>query len=252
MRLNGLLTLAAEAGGVDGAPKSFNDTIIDFQRAVLEMMTNSNTPHNLQCAVDRLAGVYTKTQVKKALEALTATGDLTYTEFSSASKVWVLNQETIDVMPQEELNAMIQSNQELEARFKELTAAVAEAKAQHQKLMAQPPTETLKEECARYQAQLETVKEQVAETKAQGCLTEPEADALHAEYAKIMRMWHKRRQALKDVMGDMGEAMEKTDAEIEEMARMEIEEDIESYKAYVKEFPLRVVKKVVPRRRAQR
>lgn len=180
-------------------PKAIKD-IDKVGEMLLEYLTSNNRPYAVQNLTVSFKGQFTKTTATKALDKLEEDGKVS-TKSCGKTKLYYVNQSTMETVSPEELAQMDNEIKELAAEKKELSEIVRNLQRELSKIEKSMTNEELK-------AEIEKKKEIIAKRKeklhviesGQNLIDESEKKKVDEELEKYLKIWRKRKRIGTDII----------------------------------------------------
>ncbi|KNC46872.1 pairing protein 2 family protein [Thecamonas trahens ATCC 50062] len=198
-----------------------------LRKAMIEYFTRENRPFNNTNLVDGLAGMFTRTAVVKMMDVLADEGVLTKKMYKK-QKIYVISQDNLPQLSEEELAEVDASIAELQAEVEDLDSALVNLAGRNKALEAMPTNEAL-------QAELSALREEYASKSAKleklelsdrEMLSRDDLNKLANVYAEAHKTWKKRKRIIKDCVDLLAENSGKKPAALLELMGVETDEEV--------------------------
>lgn len=176
--------------------------------AVKELMQTSNKPQNVQTAINNTGSKYGKTTVQKALDELVAQNLCIYTEIGKTGKLYLWNQNLLEVLSDAQLMEVNAQINDLKAQVEKLTQQGETLRITQRNLEAAPITEVLKQEVDELHQQVSANDEKLRLVRESNAIVS-DADmlTLQKNYKDAMTAWATRRAKCREVIDTLSEGM---------------------------------------------
>lgn len=174
--------------------------------AVKELMQTSNKPQNVQTAINNTGSKYGKTTVQKALDELVSQNLCIYTEIGKTGKLYLWNQNLLEVLSDAQLMEANSKINDLRAQVERLTQKSETLRITQKNLEAASVTDVLRQEVHDLRQQVSANDEKLRLIQESNAIVS-DADMLilQKSYKEAMTAWAFRRATCREFIDSLSE-----------------------------------------------
>lgn len=194
---------------------------------MVDYLNSTNRPYSTINVYDNLHGAVAKTALQRVLDKCAAEGKINMKVCGKSKVYWALQDQYGEVTP-EDLKTLQAEVADLTARGKAAAAERGGLSAERDALAAQPSDAGLEEALATTKAEVEALQASfdAAVAAADGVVVSAaDREALLAKGRAYRKQWSKLRGAVLEVVGRMGEGMNKSNKQLFDTIGLETDEE---------------------------
>lgn len=174
--------------------------------AVKELMQTSNKPQNVQTAINNTGSKYGKTTVQKVLDELVSQNLCIYTEIGKTGKLYLWNQNLLEVLSDAQLMEVNSKINELRAKVEQVTQQAETLKITQKNLETVPVTEVLRQEVHDLRQQVSANDEKLRLIhESNAIVSDADMLLLQKNYKEAMTAWASRRATCREFIDFLSE-----------------------------------------------
>jgi len=217
---------AAAGGKKDVKPKvAVIKSEPEARKVIYDYLQSNNRPYSIQNIIDNLHGRVKKAITQKALDSLVASNKITLKEQGKTKKVYMLNQDGLEVLQPEELGALDREIAGLKQEKAALLEEIKELTANKEKASKQLSNEELDEAIAKLTTEVAEQRKDIARLDSVTLATPEEKKQALANLEKYLKEWRIRKRKTMDIASYLSEVKSMKIKEILEEVGIETDED---------------------------
>lgn len=174
--------------------------------AVKELMQSSNKPQNVQTAINNTGSRYGKATVQKALDELVAQNLCIYTEIGKTGKLYLWNQNLLEVLSDAQLMEINAQINDLRAQVGKLGQQSETLRITQKNLEAAPVTDLLRQEVQELRQQVSANDEKLRLIhESNAIVSDADMLTLQKDYKDAMTAWASRRATCREFIDALSE-----------------------------------------------